>query len=162
MLDLPEADLVTVVRTAFEGVFALPVAEASPTGARSPAVSSTLVAITGAWSGAVIVDVPPAFAALLAGRRFGLDPVRVGDGHIAEALAELAIRIGADLETRLDPRCRCSLPTTLEHRDPDAAPPGTAIVRDLCFEVELPTGSARLRVLVAERDAPLAAAREAA
>ncbi len=62
----------------------------------------------------------------------------------------------------LGPPCRSSLPTRLEHRDPHAALPGTAIVRDLCFEVDLLACPGRFRVLVAEREASGAAGREAA
>lgn len=162
MHDLPAADLAAVLRAAFEGVFELRASEVTTLDERAAAVSSALVAITGAWSGAVIVDVPRGFAAELAARRFRVELARIGDGHIAEALADLANRIGGDLEALLGPPCRSSLPTSLEHRDPEAALPGTAIVRDLCFAVDLPAGSGRFRVLVAERDAAVAPRLEAA
>lgn len=151
MLDVSSPDLVAIVRTVFEAVFELEASAAPQADAPQAAVASSLVAITGTWNGAVLVDCPHALATDLAAMMFALDVAAIDPDHIDDTLAELANMIGGNLKALLEPPCRLSLPTNLEHREVEALPPGTVIVRDLSFDVAPPGGPGRLRVLVVER-----------
>ncbi|MCZ7527730.1 MAG: chemotaxis protein CheX [Acidimicrobiia bacterium] len=90
--------------------------------------------ITGAWEGAVMLDLPEPLARDAAAAMFGMEPDELGDDEVLDALGELANMIGGNVKGMLDADCKLSLPTVAEGKDFRVCVPGSGVQTALVFD----------------------------
>ena len=94
------------------------------------------VQITGAWDGAVMVEVPEVLARHVAATMFGMEDEELGDDEVRDALGEMANMIGGNVKGMLVGDSSLSLPTVAEGRDYRVSVPGGGVVRELTYLCE--------------------------
>jgi chemotaxis protein CheX len=100
-------DLLSVTRTCWDTLLALPVESAPP---REPGGPSATVTIRGAYDGVVELALSPALAARAA--RIVLDAPAPADDDVRATVLELTNILGGNLKARLPQPSRLGLPST--------------------------------------------------
>lgn len=95
-----------------------------------------IVAITGAWCGAVVVRVSRALAARIARTMFDLGDDTPSLADMQDAVGELANTTGGNIKGLMPGFCHLSLPTVVEGADFRLRVPGATVVSNLQFRCD--------------------------
>lgn len=104
------------------------------------------VVISGAWEGAVTVEVSAALARRAAAVMFDVEEADLDDEEVRDALGELTNMTGGNIKTLVGGMSRLSIPAVTEGHDYTVSIPGATIVNT----VKLGCLSEPLRVTVLE------------
>lgn len=108
-----------------------------------------LVVISGAWDGAVTVEVSDGLARAAAATMFDVAEDELDGEMVRDALGELANMTGGNIKTLVEGVCALSIPSVTEGREYSLSLPGTTVVN----AVKLACGGQPLVVTVLERQA---------
>ena len=95
-----------------------------------------VINITGAWAGAVVLQVPEPVARRAAAVMFELDAERASLEDMQDAVGELTNMTGGNVKALLDGQCALSLPAVVEGRDYSIRVPGSEPVTRVSFDIE--------------------------
>jgi chemotaxis protein CheX len=95
-----------------------------------------VINITGAWAGAVVLQVAEPVARRAAAVMFGLDADRASLDDMQDAVGELTNMTGGNIKALLDGQCALSLPAVVEGRDYSIRVPGSEPVTRIGFDIE--------------------------
>jgi chemotaxis protein CheX len=95
-----------------------------------------VINITGAWAGAVVLQVPEAVARRAAAVMFELDADVASLEDMQDAVGELTNMTGGNVKALLDGQCALSLPAVVEGRDYSVRVPGSEPVTRVSFDLE--------------------------
>lgn len=95
-----------------------------------------VINITGAWAGAVVLQVPEPVARRAAAVMFELDADLASLEDMQDAVGELANMTGGNVKALLDGQCALSLPAVVEGRDYSIRVPGSEPVTRVSFDVD--------------------------
>jgi CheY-specific phosphatase CheX len=101
-----------------------------------PALGRTLdgvVAITGGWSGAVVLRVSRPLAVRIARAMFDLGDAEPSLADMQDAVGELTNTTGGNIKGLMPGMCHLSLPTVVEGNDFRVRVPGASVVSELHF-----------------------------
>ena len=107
------------------------------------------VVISGAWDGAVTVDMSEPLARAAAAVMFDMAEDEVDVEMIRDALGELTNMTGGNIKTLVEGICALSIPSVTEGREYSLSLPGTTVVNAVKFAC----GGQPLQVTVLERQA---------
>lgn len=95
-----------------------------------------VINITGAWAGALVLQVPEHVARRAASVMFGIDEAAATLEDMQDAVGELTNMTGGNVKALLEGHCQLSLPTVVEGRDYSIRVPGSEAVTRVTFEVD--------------------------
>ena len=95
-----------------------------------------VINITGAWAGAVVLQVPEHVARRAAAVMFDLDPSAASPQDMQDAVGEITNMTGGNVKALLTGPCALSLPAVVEGRDYSIRIPGSETVTRVSFAVE--------------------------
>jgi len=129
-----EDEIAQVASTVWESVLGLNLvrrAEASPLPERSVSGS---VQYSGAWEGAITIEISAEFARRAAATMFGVDPDVATVADTQDAIGELANMTGGNVKSLLPEPCRLSLPIVVEGSDLSTRLVGGQLVTCVAFD----------------------------
>lgn len=132
------------------GSVGLPVHAQAPADAPAPRTgTASCVHISGAWEGAVVLQLSPEAATTCTAAMFDCPPAAVSDTDVRDAAAELANMVGGNVKSLLAEPSRLSLPTILSAED-------AATLRGAALRTRVVFGhrDERFAVTVWQRDTP--------
>lgn len=144
---LATEDVVQIVDDITGAFLAAPAVE-MPTGAGEPGDVMAAVQISGAFTGAVICSSTRAFAVFCATQMLAVEPDKVDDEALTDAIGEIANMIGGSVKALLPEPSALSLPLVSLGGDQRASVPGAATVTS----VDVHCAGERLRISVLSRD----------
>jgi chemotaxis protein CheX len=104
-----------------------------PPGSRS---LDGVINITGAWAGALVLQVPESVARRAAAVMFELDESAASLEDMQDAVGELTNMTGGNVKALLEGQCALSLPAVVEGRDYSIRVPGSEAVTRVTFDVD--------------------------
>jgi CheY-specific phosphatase CheX len=94
-----------------------------------------VINITGAWAGALVLQVPEPVARRAAAVMFELAEGAATLEDMQDAVGELTHKTGGNVKALLDGQCQLSLPAVVEGRDYSIRVPGSEAVTRVAFDV---------------------------
>jgi CheY-specific phosphatase CheX len=95
-----------------------------------------VINITGAWAGALVLQVPEPVARRAAAVMFELAEAAATLEDMQDAVGELTNMTGGNVKALFDGQCQLSLPAVVEGRDYSIRVPGSEAVTRVTFDVE--------------------------
>ena len=95
-----------------------------------------VINITGAWAGAVVLQVPERIARRAAAVMFELEADAATLEDMQDAVGEITNMTGGNVKALLEGQCALSLPAVVEGRDYSIRVPGSEPVTRVSFDVE--------------------------
>lgn len=95
-----------------------------------------VINITGAWAGALVIQVPEQIARRAASAMFEVDEAAATLEDMQDAIGELANMTGGNVKALLNGPCHLSLPAVVEGRDYSIRVPGSEAVTRVTFDVD--------------------------
>lgn len=108
-------------------------ADPAAIGRRDAKTLDGVVAITGAWCGAVVLRVSRDLATGIAQRMFELGDAEPTLEDMQDAIGELTNTTGGNIKGLMDGMCHLSLPTVVEGADYRVRLPGATVVTQVAF-----------------------------
>jgi chemotaxis protein CheX len=118
-----------------------------------------VINITGAWAGALVLQVPEHVARRAAAVMFELSEDAATLEDMQDAVGELTNMTGGNVKALLDGHCQLSLPAVVEGRDFSIRVPGSDAVTRVTFDID---GEPFVVSLLARSDATRSERRSAA
>lgn len=118
-----------------------------------------VINITGAWAGALVLQVPEHVARRAAAVMFELPEDAATLEDMQDAVGELTNMTGGNVKALLDGHCQLSLPAVVEGRDYSIRVPGSDAVTRVTFDID---GEPFVVSLLARSDATRSERRSAA
>ena len=122
-----EAEISEITWTIWKTVLDLTVQRTNgqwPVGAKEPLVTGCVL-IAGAWKGAVVLDCTETLARRVTGIMFGIDPARITEDEIRDALGELTSITGGNIKGLMPGPSTLSMPAVVMGRDYRLIVPGS-------------------------------------
>ena len=116
-----------------------------------------VINITGAWAGALVLQVPVYVARRAAAVMFELDEREATLEDMQDAVGELTNMTGGNVKALLEGQCQLSLPAVVEGRDYSIRVPGSEAITRVTFDVD---GEPFVVSLLTRRDPAAASAVE--
>lgn len=138
-MSIAPADLDRISNDIWAATLGLELAEAPPEAEfdHETVAYTGQVQLTGAWTGAVLVELSGALAATATATMFGLDPGEaVDDDDVADTVGELANMTGGNVKALLPSPCALSLPSVTVGCRYRVAVPGSKVVERLRYHCE--------------------------
>lgn len=95
-----------------------------------------VINITGAWAGALVLQVPEQVARRAAAVMFELDESATSLEDMQDAVGEITSMTGGNVKALLEGQCALSLPAVVEGRDYSIRVPGSEAVTRVTFDIE--------------------------
>ena len=95
-----------------------------------------VINITGAWAGALVIQVPEPIARRAASVMFEVDEAAATLEDMQDAVGELTNMTGCNVKALLNGPCHLSLPAVVEGRDYSIRVPGSEAVTRVVFDVD--------------------------
>lgn len=95
-----------------------------------------VINITGAWAGALVLQVPEHVARRAASVMFEVDEAAATLEEMQDAIGELTNMTGGNVKALLEGHCHLSLPAVVEGRDYSIRVPGSEAVTRVTFDVD--------------------------
>ena len=95
-----------------------------------------VINITGAWAGALVLQVPEHLARRSAAVMFELDETVATLEDMQDAVGELTNMTGGNVKALLEGACHLSLPAVVEGRDYSIRVPGSEAITRVTFDVD--------------------------
>jgi CheY-specific phosphatase CheX len=95
-----------------------------------------VINITGAWAGALVLQVPEHVARRAASVMFEMDEAAATLEDMQDAVGELTNMTGGNVKALLEGHCQLSLPAVVEGRDYSIRVPGSEAVTRVTFDVD--------------------------
>ncbi|BCS33476.1 hypothetical protein TBR22_A27030 [Luteitalea sp. TBR-22] len=118
-----------------------------------------VINITGAWAGALVLQVPEHVARRAAAVMFEVPEASASLEDMQDAVGELTNMTGGNVKALLDGHCQLSLPAVVEGRDYSIRVPGSEAVTRVTFDID---GEPFVVSLLARSDANRSAERRSA
>jgi chemotaxis protein CheX len=116
-----------------------------------------VINITGAWAGALVLQVPEPVARRAACVMFEVEADSASLEDMQDAVGELTNMTGGNVKALLEGHCHLSLPAVVEGKDYSIRVPGSEAVTRVTFDIE---GEPFVVSLLTRRDRVVAAASE--
>lgn len=127
-------DIVEITRTVWSSFLQLDLAVVPPEEAPLPGrVLSAALRLSGAWSGAVLLQCPEGHAAAAAAAMFAREPAQLSDGDARDAVGELANIVAGNIKSLLPAPCELSLPSVGWDGLASAGPSGAGLLHRVAF-----------------------------
>lgn len=113
--------------------------DAVPLDGAGPVAGRTLdgvINITGAWAGALVLQVPEHMARRAASVMFEMGEAAATLEDMQDAVGELTNMTGGNVKALLEGQCQLSLPAVVEGRDYSIRVPGGEAVTRVTFDVD--------------------------
>lgn len=134
-MPITATDLTQLVTMIWEATLQLPLEPAPSTQDASLAVAS-MVSITGAWEGSLLLETSQPFASRAASVMFDLGTEEIRPADRQDALGELTNMIGGNVKGLLPEPCALSLPRVPAHTERVERLPQTRVRLDFTSEGE--------------------------
>jgi CheY-specific phosphatase CheX len=95
-----------------------------------------VINITGAWAGALVLQVPEHVARRAAAVMFEMDEAAATLEDMQDAIGELTNMTGGNVKALLEGQCQLSLPAVVEGRDYSIRVPGSEAVTRVAFDLD--------------------------
>jgi len=133
-MDFKTVEILQLVGTIWEATLNIPIeTEWACAAVGASRTTAACIHLTGAWSGAVLLDCPAEVARHAASVMFGAEPGAVSTSDLQDAVAELANMIGGNIKGLLPEKCYLSLPAAVEGGDYSARIPGSRVAGHITF-----------------------------
>jgi chemotaxis protein CheX len=144
MMQFLEAEIRQVAETVWDSVLGVTLVPRLAIPATPPRAVSGCVQFSGAWEGAVTIEVSAELARQAAATMFGVDPGAASPSDTQDAIGELANMTGGNVKALLPEPCRLSLPTVVEGADITTRLHGGELLTTVAFDCQGSTLVVRL------------------
>lgn len=111
----------------------------------APSITTTgNVTVSGAWTGAVLVELPEGMDIALSAAMFALPVEQIGRSEVDDAVGELANMVGGGVKSLMPEPSRLSLPTVVHGERLRLTVPGAELME--CIARQTPDGVLRVSV----------------
>jgi CheY-specific phosphatase CheX len=129
-----EEEIRQVTETVFETVLGITLTRHAAVPPMPTRTVGGCVQFTGAWEGAVTLEVSAEFARAAAATMFGMDAAQASISDTRDAIGELTNMTGGNVKALLPEPCRLSLPTVSEGEDVTSHVHGGTNITTVAFD----------------------------
>jgi chemotaxis protein CheX len=133
-VELQASDLAQIVQSVFETMLAMEISESGTRWFAGSDRLTALVHLSGAWSGALLLECSRGQACCFASRFLSLDALKSVDDIVRAALGELANIIGGNLKCVMTPGIHLSMPSVVDGSDYSVLVCGAELRERLAFD----------------------------